>query len=80
MIEDEVMVLLIFADDCLDVKVNILGKCTITTNKHICTNKQFHKMVMAKMEAIINEKIVVLKIDRLSKNEYMLYYKRLGKK
>ena len=24
MIEDEVMVLLIFADDCLDVKVNIL--------------------------------------------------------
>ena len=32
------------------------------------------------MEAIINEKIVMLKIDQLSKNEYMLYYKRLGKK
>ena len=55
LLEDAAVFSLIFAEHCFNVKVNLFGKCTVTTKKEICTHEQFVKMLINKIGVIISD-------------------------
>ena len=78
-LEDEATFSLILAQDCLDVKVKMMGKCTVTMKTEIYSCSQFVQILMDNLDEFLNENIVILETNSVqsSMNTFIFYYKRM---
>ena len=79
MLEDEAAFSLILAQDCLDIKVKMMGKCTVTIKTEIYTHSQFVQILMDNLDEFLNENIVILETNSMqsSMNTFIFYYKKM---
>ena len=78
-LEDEGVFSLILAQDCLDIKVKMMGKCTVTMKTEIYTCSQFVQILVDNLDDFLSENIIILETNSMqsSTNTFIFYYKRI---
>ena len=72
-LEDEATFSLILAQDCLDIKVKMMGKCSVATKAEIYTLLQFNQILMHNLDEFLNENIVILETASMQRNTFIFY-------
>ena len=70
-LEDEAAFSLILAEYCLDIRVKMIEKCTVTTKKEIHTHEQTRR--------ILSQYFIILRADAVesSTNQFIFYYRKV---
>ena len=75
-LEDEATFSLILAQDCLDIKIKMMAKCTVTTKAEIYTCSQFDQILVHNLDEFLNENIVILETNSMQMSTF-IFYKRM---